>query len=783
MEDFVRSDSQSLKKIFAETFGLSDLFAELLVRRGFATVDSVRSFLSPSENDIMDPFLLSGMRDAVQRIRSALENKERIVVYGDYDCDGIMATSILYGYLLSVGADVHYHIPNRFGGGYGVNTETLETIAETLFPDLIITVDCGISSVEEAEYLEEVLAIDLIVTDHHNLPDVLPGTIVVDPKLDPATPCADLCGAGVAFKVVQALAGLETALQYVDLAAIATIADIVPLTNENRILTYLGLKKINEHRSVNKGLRMLIEASDREDHVDSNDVGFRIAPKINAVGRIDDANEVVKLFVSQEYLELQGLIDKVTKANDLRKSIVAEMYSEALGMLKDIDLSAYRIIVLYKESWNVGVIGLVAARLMREFNRPTILFGGEDVLKGSARAPEGIDMYRTIKSAESLLIAFGGHAGAAGLSVKRENLISARNLMNDYLENTYPTSLFVLHPRYDLEVTANDITLRFADELSRMEPTGEGNRRPLFKLDSNECPLVPMGGNAQHAKGRLNAYTDVVAFGYSYLVDGIADGLRYDLITECNKDVFHNKERVQMKVVSTLPSDYNLPAADPIGFHNYLRSHFYAESQPKFNPIRFSEIDDCFYDDTNCTLFLAFSALTAAKALAVSGFRDKIARVEYAKPADVVSNMLVIAPDFIPVAYKHIVLLDTPFKTGYISFLNKHTSAEIFVVTDNYPFLDLLKGIDLSPEALDNTFRLLRSFVYSGNGASNPMELFKKLQTENVYQTIAHFHILFDCGAIRVDSGFVLSIGAAPDLGTSTIYKRLLALKNKNERI
>ena len=779
MEDFDRSASEILIKKFTTTFGLSDLFAELLVRRGFKTEEAVRAFLKPSEEDIMDPFMLTGMKDAVARIRLALENKERIVIYGDYDCDGIMATSILYGYLSSIGADVHYHIPNRFAGGYGVNTETLENIAETLFPDLIITVDCGISSVEEAEYLADVLAIDLIVTDHHNLPDVLPNAIVVDPKLDPETPCMDLCGAGVAFKVVQALAGLDTALNYIDLAAIATIADIVPLTKENRILAYLGLKKINEHRSVNKGLRMLIESSDREDGLDASDVGFRIAPKINAVGRIDDSSEVVRLFVSEEYLELQGLIDKVTKANDLRKSIVAEMYNEALEMLKEIDLSAFRIIVLYKPTWNVGVIGLVAARLMREFNRPTILFGGEDVLRGSARSPEGIDMYRTIKAAESLLVTFGGHAGAAGLTVKRENLITVRNLMDNFLEKTYPEDLFILKPIYDLAVNASDITLQFAEELSWLEPTGEGNRKPMFKLDSAECALTPMGGNAQHAKGRLNACADVVAFGYSHLVDGIADGLRYDLIAECNKEVFRNKERVQMKVVSTFASEYHLTDSDPVGFHTYLRSQRYVEAQPKFTPISFNDIEDRFYDDKLCSLFLAFSAKTAERALAIPEFREKISRVEFGRPTDMVSNTLVIAPEFIPVAYKHIVLLDTPIKTGYISYLNKHTGAEVFVVTDNYPYPDVIKGIDLSYEAVEKTFQKIRSFVYSGNGASGPMDLFEKLHTENIYQTIAHFHVLFDCGSIGVETGFILSIGKAPELASSTIYKRLLALKNK----
>ena len=768
-------------KDFSAALGVSELFAEILLARGLKTVSEAHNFLHPAPDMLSDPFALTGMEKAVGRIKEAIDNNEKVVIYGDYDCDGIMATSILYDYLLSIGVDVSYHIPNRFEDGYGLNTETLEFIAETQFPDLIITVDCGISAVEEAEYLAEVLAIDLIITDHHTLPEKLPNTIIVNPKLDEGSPCRDLCGAGVAFKLVQAIAGQEVALRYIDLAAIATIADIVPLTKENRVIAALGLRKINAHYALKKGLRMLIESCEAE-KVTSSDVGFRIAPKINAVGRLGDASDIVRLFVSDEYLELEGLVDKVNNANELRKSLVAEVYNEALAMLDECDLVTHRIIYLYKETWNIGVLGLVAAKLSREFSRPALLFGGSDVLRGSARSPEGIDIYRTIQAAESLLVAFGGHKGAAGVSVKRENLIEARNLMDDYLFENYSPADFSKKEGYDAELTAKDATLAFAEELMMLEPTGEGNQRPIFKINPTDCPLTRIS-NTTHAKGRLNEVSEVVAFNSAYLIDGINEGVQYDLLAECGKDVYKNRERVQLKVLSAYPCGYSLPASDAISFHRYLRSNVYPEAATKFTPIKWSELKDTFYDDDFCTLFIAFSSKTAQKALSDENFSSKIKQAEYAKPFDLPHNALVLASDFSPVGYKRIVLLDTPLTKGYITYLNKHVSAEIFVVTDNYPFKDELADVEFSPAAVESSFGKIKSFVFSGNVAMSPIDLVRTLAPASPYSFLSHFYALYESGALKIGNGFAIYPQSFRDPNESTVFRRLAALKRQNESL
>ncbi len=758
--------------MLSSELNVSPLFAEILLSRGIDNAEAANLFLNPSIERISDPFSLPGMKEAVVRVRQAIDEKEKIVVYGDYDCDGVTATAILVDYLRSLGADVDYFIPNRFENGYGLNTESLEEIAETLFPDLLITVDCGISSVSEAEYLADVLAIDLIVTDHHTLPDVLPEAIVLNPKLAERHPARDLCGAGVAFKLVQALGGISDAMNYVALAGIATIADVVPLTNENRIIASLGLKKLNAPAELKKGLRMLLESCDFDKPISAFDVAFRVAPRINAVGRIADAKEVVKLFLSDEFLELQGLVDKINTANELRKSLTTATYNEAKEMLKEVDLASHKLIFLYKEDWNVGILGLVAARLCREFSRPTVILSGEDEIKGSARATEGIDLYQTVKSAESALLRFGGHKGAAGLSVLRENLIEARNLMEEYLDKTYPSSAFMGKEENAFALNPDQITVSFAEELLLLEPTGESNPKPLFCLDSRSC-LLSQIGNTPHVKSSLNREAELVAFGFPYLAEGSDSGVQYHFIAECYKDVYKNRERVQMKVSSVYPVGFS-KASENYLFNRYLRSNLYPESPCSFTPIKFAEAKNAFYDDDFCTLFLAFSSDTAL------AFREDLDEkkipIEYGRPANPPSNTILLAPDFDFSSYKRIVLLDTPLSKGYVSYLNKKTNAEIYVVTDRYSFKERFASFDLSRDAVYKTFIDLRGFVFSGNAANSPMELASKLAPSSCEEFLTKFYVLFENGSVRVGQGFSLYPQSFFEPTDSTLYRRIFAL-------
>ena len=764
-------------KNLASALPVDALVAEMLVNRGVNTPDAARKFLYPSKDDFQDPFLLTGMTKAVERIRQAVADGEKIVVYGDYDCDGITATAILYGYLSSLGADVDYYIPNRFDTGYGLTTEALEAIAETYYPDLIVTVDCGVSSKEEAEYLEEVLAIDLIVTDHHVLPEVLPNAVVVNPKQDPASPCVDLCGAGVAFKLVQALGGFEAAWRYVELAAVATVADVVPLTGENRLIVSLGLKKINSRESINKGLRLLIQSIDLKGPVDPHAVGFQIGPRINSLGRLGDTTESVRLFVDEEFVELQGIVEKMNRANELRKSLVEKTYLEAKELLKEYDLATHKIILLYKEDWSSGIVGLVCGRLRNEYNRPVILLSGDDVLVGSGRAGEGVDIHATIKSAERFLVKFGGHKSAAGLTVKRENLIDARNAMDDFLEKTYPDEVYSRSNQYEFAIRPEDVTLSLAENMALLEPFGVGNPKPIFKFSSADISLAPLG-SSETVKGRLGADGEIIAFRKSYLLEGLQLGLSYEFLCECSKNEFRNVVKAQMIVDDVfVVGEPQGDAKDISLFNRYLRSNLYREEKCDFSVVTEDELSDSFYDDRFCTLFVSFSAESAARFCASDANKQRCSRIEYAKSFDAPWNEVLLAPDGDPIGYRKIVLLDTPLTTGYVSRLVKSTGAEVSVVKNRYPYADVFKKVDLSLNALTATYQKINKFIFSGAGAASPVDLAKRISAGGEEEFLIHFYVLFEAGAISVGQGFALYARQMSDPAASVLYKRLMALK------
>lgn len=766
--------ADELVKEIVSTFALDEAIAGLMVKRGIATVDEARRFLYPSKDDFEDAFSLSGMTAAVERIRRAIEEKEKIVVYGDYDCDGICATSILCGYLSSVGADVSYFIPSRFDTGYGLNTEALEEIAETYYPDLIITVDCGITSVEEAEYLQDVLAIDLIITDHHILPEVLPSAIVVDPHLDADSPSADLSGAGVAFKLVQALGGLEAAWRYIELAAVATVADVVPLTGENRIIVSLGVKKMNSREAINKGLRLLIESIDLKGPVDTYTIGFQIGPRINSLGRIGNASETVRLFIGDEYVELQGIVEKMNRGNDLRRSIVEQTYREAREMLKEYDLSMHKIIVLYKKEWSSGIVGLVCGWLRNEYNRPVILCCGEDVLTASGRSIEGVDLYQTIKSAEKHIIQFGGHKNAAGLSVKMEEFINMRNAMDDYLSANYPDDIYARSKTYDFELPPERITMALADSVELLAPFGMGNPKPIFKFSSSDVSLSSFAAG-EHVRGRIGQNADMIGFGKAYLAEGLRMGVKYDYLCECGKNEYKNVVKVQMRILSEyvvgLDEGDDLPA-----FNRYLCANLYREEKGDYTAITLDELESQVYDDHFCTLFLTFSRESTKALLAHPTFQGKFL-LECGKPLDAPWNEVLLASDADHLGFRKIVIVDSPLTTGYPARLQKTSNADIVVVKKNQPYKEVFRAVDLSIDAFKDTYDRVKRLVFSGGGAASPMELASRLAPNDEKHFLIRFYILYKLDAISIGKGFALAFHPIPDLSGSILYERIMMLK------
>ena len=488
----------------AENCGVDPFSAYLLVARGMTDEFLVESFLY--DTDIIDPFTLPDMEKACERIRSAIDGGEKITVFGDYDADGVTSTALLYSYLFKSGANVDYYIPDRAHEGYGMSISSIEMLKER-GTSLIITVDNGISAIEEIEKAKE-LSIDVVVTDHHQAGDVLPDAVArVDPhRKDCVCDFCDWAGVGVAFKLVSALAscdGYDLLEEYGDILAIGTIADIVPLKSENRILVRSGLALLNEaynNNTLRVGLKALIEESGANNkNMTSMGAAFRIAPRINAAGRMGSANRALKLLLTESKEEAALLASEISAANTERQATEGEITKAAEGYIEsNPSLEFSRVIVVDGEGWHQGVIGIVASRLCEKYGKPTIVISKSgDTAKGSGRSVDGFSLYDALSCCKDVLTQFGGHKLAAGLSIETKNIEKFRELINEYAKETQ-VPLPVL--KLDCKINPASISLDMLSSINVLEPFGAENPQPLFGLFNMKITgLQPVGGN-KHMK-------------------------------------------------------------------------------------------------------------------------------------------------------------------------------------------------------------------------------------------------------------------------------------------
>ena len=451
--------------------------------------DSLYDYLHPSLDKLSSPYEIDGMQEAVARIRKAIKNKEKVLIYGDYDCDGICAISTLMLYLRDK-LDVFYFIPDRNKDGYGISVDALEKILAYHSPKLVITVDTGITAIEEVEYLKS----RGIVTDHHEPQEKIPDCIVVDPKVA-RKGFYDLCGAGVALKLVEALGGREEAKKYLDIVAIATIADVVPLKNDNRIIAYYGLKQITT--SPRKGVKMLLN----QESVSATDVMFRLAPRMNAAGRLNSAMKVVGLFLETDYFLLRTLTDELARDNAARQELCEKAVERAKAQLAGTDFNDVGIIILKNKDWEPGILGIACARLVEEFKRPTILFANTDdgELRGSARSIAQVNIFETLCSLSEYFTGFGGHAQAAGISMDESKFDDFVKAANELILSTHDKHDFTHEISCEMELPIDMDFLSFAKELELMEPTGYQNPRPTFLVKGQGLRFDRIGFS-QHVK-------------------------------------------------------------------------------------------------------------------------------------------------------------------------------------------------------------------------------------------------------------------------------------------
>lgn len=483
---FAQLDEDIRAAALEQKLGVPAKIAELLAIRGIKTYDEAKLFFRPAIDRIYDPFLMKDMDLAADRLALAIRNGERVLVYGDYDVDGTTATSCLYLFLKEFGVDVDYYIPHRFKEGYGINPEGIKYASET-GTHLIVSVDCGITAIKEALVAKE-KGIDLIICDHHTVGDTIPEALaVLDPKRpDCNYPFDGLSGAGVGFKLIQGTIvrlGLpkSVAYQFLDLVAISIASDIVPIVDENRILMKEGLQMIRKKPRV--GIKALLDLirMPRED-INTTKIVFSIGPRINAAGRMGDATTAVQLMIAETEAKGKALANELESVNMRRRDKDSKTMEEALSMVdEDMDLSETSIMVLYKQDWHLGVIGIVASRLVDLYHRPAVMLSSvEGVIKGSGRSIKGFNIYNAMKKCEDLLEQFGGHEFAAGLTIKEGKLSEFKRRMNeiaylDLSENSFEPELQI-----DTEINLEEIDMKFWKLLNQFEPFGPLNLRPIF---------------------------------------------------------------------------------------------------------------------------------------------------------------------------------------------------------------------------------------------------------------------------------------------------------------
>lgn len=539
---------------FAARHSLPFAIAVILMNRNVSD-DDVAAFLKKSLESVHNPFLLNDMEPAVDRIIKAVNEKEKIVIYGDYDVDGITSTATLYKFLKSISADVDYYIPDRFSEGYGINIMAVNKLARA-GTKLLITVDCGITAVGEVAFAKT-QGLDVVITDHHTCKEELPKAVaVINPKRNDSTyPFCGLAGVGVAFKLVLALAirlGLNTKnvfLEYVDMVAIGTIADVVPLCDENRIIVDKGIKVIENTK--NKGIRALLAASGVSGKLlDSTMLAFSVAPRLNVAGRLENAKIAVELLTCDDELRANEIAEYLNETNQKRQGIEQKIFEEAESQIESFKKEQL-VYVLSYEGWHHGVIGIVASRLCERLYRPCILISCENGKgKGSGRSIEELNLFDALTDSDEVLTAFGGHSQAAGLSINEDKIDEFRERINAYAKKNLEGINLIPKIRIDCNLNGNSITMAAAKMLACLEPFGAANENPVFSaLGLKVMSVNQMGAEGKHLRLRLTdgaAAFNAVGFGMGQYADEINPGDTVNIAFTMNINVYQGTENLQL---------------------------------------------------------------------------------------------------------------------------------------------------------------------------------------------------------------------------------------------
>ena len=554
-------EQNEIKNKLANELSISPVLAKLIVQRGIVTFDDARSFFRPDLNDLHDPFLMKDMDKAVERLTKAMQRNEKILIYGDYDVDGTTSVSLVYRFLVKFYSNLDFYIPDRYNEGYGISIKGIDFAAQNNFK-LIIALDCGIKAVEKIKYAKT-LGVDFIICDHHNPDDELPPAVAVldSKRADCNYPYKHLSGCGVGFKLMQAFAmenniRFEELIPLLDLVALSIASDIVPITGENRILAFYGLKQINSNPST--GVKAIIDVCGLKDReISISDIVFKIGPRINASGRMKLATEAVELMVSRDYNFAYERSGTINEYNNDRKDLDKNITDDAIALIRQDDTySERKSIVVFKPDWHKGVIGIVASRLAEEYYKPSVvLTESNGFASGSARSVLGFDLYKAVESCKDLLENFGGHMYAAGLTMKIEHVDEFSRRFEKYVAEHIEEDQ--TYPQIDIDaiIEFKDITPKFFRVLKQFGPFGPGNMKPVFEsknvYDFGSSRLV--GKDQEHLKLELtDSSSENVMSGIAFRMYEFNDHLKalnpLDICYTLEENNFNGNTSIQLMI-------------------------------------------------------------------------------------------------------------------------------------------------------------------------------------------------------------------------------------------
>lgn len=553
------TNEEEVKRVKSK-YQLNELLATILVNRNIIKEDDIRLFLNPTRDDFYDPFLITDMKIAIERIVEAIEEGQKVTIYGDYDVDGITSITVLRSFLKDVGLEASSYIPNRLDEGYGLNKDAIDTIKQSGC-DLMITVDCGISAMDEIEYANS-LGIETIVTDHHEPGNELPKAYAVidNKRKDSKYPFRELAGVGVVFKLIQALGirmGLkeESYLKYLDIVCIGTISDIVPLVDENRVIAKLGMMLVKQTKNI--GLKSIIHSSGYT-KIDSNTISFGVAPRINACGRMGKAEEALELFLSANINEVNDLTKKLNEHNRERQETEKAIFESAIEKIEREHLNDNKAIVVGGKNWHHGVIGIVSSKITDMYFKPSILLSFEEdgMGKGSGRSIPGFDLHDALMKCSDTVEKFGGHSMAVGITIKKEKLETFREEFEKIATENHIDEIMPII-NIDAKINLSDVDKEMVESMKQLEPFGEANKMPIFAFKNLKIDSIRSLSEGKHLKLTLkdtNNIINAIGFNMGYLAEEYRIGDKIDVAGVLEVNTFNGTENLQINLKDIMRS-------------------------------------------------------------------------------------------------------------------------------------------------------------------------------------------------------------------------------------